>query len=401
MGSITINVFLSCSSREDDADIVNLVKSICRALDVNCVNVSAGYTQSPLERAKGYIRNLPAMIAVATRREPISDEKYMMPPAVRDEISMAYALEKPVLLICEDGVQVDGLISGNSTYLPFSRESIRETECMEKLIASIYNLRKDVLPGEVTYPHTNDYYAETYSALIELDTTDDEQDEFIWYYVTTRRIRFVRNYNGVLSTGFRPDRVVQIPEGAPDIEWGITIEAESKPFEFTRTLNEVSPTLLDLSLQVIPEPETNDFIEFTVWCRSKYLFPIYYNETFLPVIIKGKKYTAWAGLIRSVPTEILKIVYKLPSGYGLEPEDITCFVSAYNLTIGFIDEKEMERVGIEIESFGGDIVVTVEVSRPKVGCFYGIAWRPPRKGAGGLAPDSGGRWEGKSTEPAG
>jgi hypothetical protein len=379
MQSIAIDIFLSCSFREDDAALVNLVKSICRALEMDCVNVSKGYGQIPPEKAREYIKGLPAVIAIATRGQRAGEKEYVMPSAVREEVSMAYALGKPILLIRESGVQFDGFMNNYGTHLTFSRDSAWTTEFIEKLVASIHTLKMDLVPvdGVATYPHNPDYYTEVCRGLFELEKTEEG---FEWACTVTRRIKFCNDFKGTLRAGFSPEQVVPKNESLPDLEWHIIYESGSRQFELKPSVNQISAASLDLSIHVTPQPQENDFIEYTLFGRSRYLFPIYLEEAHTSVVIKDRVYSAFAGIIRSSRTDILKLQYRFPKEYHVNVKDITCLVATYSSNIEYVVESEMQRIVSSIDSFGGNVVVNLIASKPLLGCFYGIAWIPPTEG---------------------
>lgn len=377
MKSIPTDVFLSCSFRDEDREVVNLVKAICRALDINCKNVGDGFSQVPPDKAREYIRNLPGIVAITTRREHIRDEEYSMPSAVREEISMGYALGKPILLIREDGVQFDGFMNNYGTYLPVSRTSLWQTDSIEKLVASIHNLKMSLLPPDDSslFAQTSDYYAEVLLGLIELEKTPED---FVWATTVTRKLRFTRDFTGELKSGVWPDKAVRIDKDAPNLEWKIKFDSGSKDFELIPEVKEISPALLDVSIKVIPAPQENDFLEYTFFWRSKYSFPIYPDQATTYVMINGKEYSAIAGIIRSVRTEILKLNYRFPKEYGLNSRDVSPLVATYSSTLGHVVENEIGKLSTSIDTIGGNVIVSVIANKPLMGCMYGIAWVPPQ-----------------------
>ncbi len=125
MQSCEKKAFLSCSFNEKDTDVNDLVKSICEGLRIECINVCEGYQQSPAMKAKEMIAGSHMFIAVITRRERVDRDIFNMPASVHDEISMAYALNKPVLLIKEKGVRCDGFLNHYGTHISFSRDKLR------------------------------------------------------------------------------------------------------------------------------------------------------------------------------------------------------------------------------------------------------------------------------------
>jgi hypothetical protein len=114
------------------------------------------------------------------------------------------------------------------------------------------------------------------------------------------------------------------------------------------------------------------------FCKSRFLFPIYLEDTNTAIVIKNRRYFAVAGVIRNTSTDVLKLVFKFPKEYRLDSHDISPVVATYSTTIDQIDEDEMKRMDASIDSFGDTVLVNLVVSRPEPGRFYGIAWIPPK-----------------------
>ena len=138
MKSAKITGFLSCSFAEAEKPLNEFFNAVCKGLDVQCSNVSDGYKESPPAKAREMIEEAQLFIAIVTRREKVGDE-FHMPPAVHDEISMAYAMDKPMLLFKEDGVTFKGFLSNYGTHVTFSRNALQNPEFLRKVIASIRN----------------------------------------------------------------------------------------------------------------------------------------------------------------------------------------------------------------------------------------------------------------------
>ena len=73
------------------------------------------------EKAKEMIIESRGIIVVATRRDRLSEGGFTMPNAVRDELLIGFALEKPCYVFVEEGVKIDGI------------ESVKENEVKVKV----------------------------------------------------------------------------------------------------------------------------------------------------------------------------------------------------------------------------------------------------------------------------
>jgi hypothetical protein len=378
MQSAALEIFLSCSFQGKDAVIVNLVQAICQALDIKCINVSMGYAQTPGEKARDYIDKVPAMIAIATRRKRFRNGDYAMPSAVHEELSMAFGVKKPILLIHEDGVTIDGFLSNMGTYLTFSRDRIWNATFIEALVSSIHGLKMDVLPTARVgiYPQKEDHSTEMYQAFMELEKSNHG---FVWTNSSKRKIKFGSDFRGPLKAGFWPDVFPSRHKTLRIEDWRIKYESGSQKFKLQTIVNRNRAALLDLSIHVKPQPRENDFIQYTLFCKSKFLFPIYLEDTNTAIVIKNRQYFAVAGVIRNTSTDVLKLIFKFPKEYRLDSHDISPVVATYSTTIDQIDEDEMKRMDASIDSFGETVLVNLVVSKPVPGRFYGIAWIPPRR----------------------
>lgn len=154
MQSTNIDVFFSCSFREEDRKVNDFFIAICTALDIKCANVEAAYSSVPPNVARKIIDDSQALIAIATRCNKLENCDYAMPSAVQEEISMAYGKEVPILLFVEDGVVVDGMKGNFCTYTQFNRNNLCNNEQLEKIIKSVHGIKLEVLsPNDLIYDH--------------------------------------------------------------------------------------------------------------------------------------------------------------------------------------------------------------------------------------------------------
>ena len=108
MKSAPVRAFFSCSYRDTDKDLNEFFRAICEGLDISCGNVDAGYSELPPDKALSMIRDADAVIAIAPARNKLDgSNQFTMPEAVSNEISFAYSLKKPLLVIKEDTVRAD------------------------------------------------------------------------------------------------------------------------------------------------------------------------------------------------------------------------------------------------------------------------------------------------------
>ena len=374
MKSAEVKAFLSCSFSKEDDPINRLVIAICNALDITCMNVSEGYSETPPEKAKELICGSQIVIAVATCRECLGDNRYQMPDAVHDEISMAFALGKPMLIIKEDGVEQRGFLNNYSSHLTFDRKSIRSNELLKSLISSIHQLKVGALESHDLVPEEDPgYYAEDVTVMSELLMINDE---YIWQYSASQQVIITDKFEGVIRNG----AWAEFPPEASDenIEWECAITSGSKPFKENVSVEIDSPRHLRLAIGVTPKPEPGDTFKLSTSFRSKGMNAI--SKAQVPeqrYKIFSRLFDCLDGYIAKQRIRRLRMQFRFPSSYGLLVENVKPFVGRYSSGVNYIVESELKRNKIVVDDFGGNIIVSVESESPLIGHMYGIVWDVP------------------------
>lgn len=132
MNSVAMDIFFSCSFQDVDKDINAFFQAICKALSLRSTNVSTESPRIPPAEAKAQIEAAQAVIAVCPRRSEMAEGGFVMPPAVRDEIAIAFGTDTPLLMIVEEGVDSAGFQNNMGTFLQFDRGSLHSPELLEK-----------------------------------------------------------------------------------------------------------------------------------------------------------------------------------------------------------------------------------------------------------------------------
>lgn len=380
MKSATISAFLSCSYSSEDKQINDLVVAVCEGLDIKPTNVSNGYTTLPPEEAKNQIRDVPFVIAIITKRLESVDGKNIMPSAVREEIAMAYGLNKPLLLITEKNINLDGFMKSYGTHLSFDKDEIHNNEFIKKLILSIHGAKMNIVSTHdlITSQGIEEFYAEYLQVLYELK---EDKDGFYWEYSISKKMNFNEKYNRVIKTGAWITRPVKIPENEEKMHFEAEIVDGNKDFNLNLNILKHEASLVEAEIEFSPTPETGDYIEYSTLSRSKYLSPLYKEDLIdkTPIIINDKEYYVFDGVIPIQRTKIIKFQIRFPRKYGLNIKDIVFFAAGYSATIDYIVPSETERAKVKMETFAGNVDVYIEVESPLVGHFYGIAWNTPEK----------------------
>ena len=165
-----IDVFLSCSFSATDVAVNELVTGVCNGLHLACVNVGAGFSSIPPEKAREYISSAEGLIAIVTVRDRLENGEFIMPAAVREEISIAYGLCKRILILGENGVRFDGFMNNYCTRLPFMREDLTRPAFIEKLVNTIFTFRQEIAGSKTAAPnYATEYFSESTRTMVTLD----------------------------------------------------------------------------------------------------------------------------------------------------------------------------------------------------------------------------------------
>jgi hypothetical protein len=372
--------FLSCSFRPDDKPVVELIRAIADGLGMPSINVSTAYTSVPPAEARRMIAETAGVIAIATRREPNPDSTWLMPPAVHDEIAIAYALRKPLLLFCEADVRTEGFVPTYGTYLSFDRSAIHDPATLAKIVNALSTFRGDALFGRepaTTSPYA--YYSESVRRLCELEKAHDTL--FAWSISTTRRIVFRQHFDGVIRTSWWcSDTERTAPPDAPAMQWEARATAMSRPFEIKFDPRLVTADTIDIRISLTPEPEPEDSFEFIVNYRSPYLNPMFADtRPRASIRIAGQDYFATDGIVPSHEIRHLRMQWRFPADYGLQLHDVKTFAGGFSNGVDDLNEGETKRLGTAAESFAGNLVLDLTAEGPLLRHKYGIAWRLPTR----------------------
>jgi hypothetical protein len=375
------DVFLSCSYQDVDAPVVAIVSALCKGLQLQCRNLTNASTALPPTKAKEIMTGSIGLIAVATRRDRQADGKYRMPSAVHDEISIAFGLNKPVLLLAESEVTLDGFMLNYGTHVRFDRHELTSPAVLSVLVGSIYDFARECAPfvvrADETYRDGQEYHSELTTNLVSLEQGKENP---IWVSSLTKRLRFDAPFSRELVTGSWAGVPLPIEPGSPNIQWEVNITAGSRHFDIRATPHVVTPAQVRLACRIVPDPRVGDFLEFSRVCRSKYLNVLYRSqlETQAPdITIDGKGYLAHSGFVPVEPTMRLRVQFRAPRWYGVGRDDYAVFVASHATSVEYLVPSELRRISSRIDSFAGDFVVDIEVEYPLPRHMYGVAWNPP------------------------
>lgn len=378
MKSAKVTAFLSCSFSKDDETIVTHFASICRGLDIECVNVSTASNALPPDKAREMIHESQIFIAIATRRTKLPDGEHVMPEAVHDEIAIAYALKKPLLVLREDGVLFKGFLNSYSTHLTFKRDSLSESQALEKTVQSIHSHKMSALSSHDLVPEQDSrgFYAEYLHALYELK---HDGKEFFWHYSTTRKLHFTEPFNSTIKSSAWATLVAEDADPNSRIEHTEELESGSKPFKLLVSIERNDWQCVETALRISPAPERGDFVTLTHTYKSKYLNRIFRGSSEPPMSAVGdKQFSCMDGFVPTFPIKHLELHVRFPKAYQLKKEDMFPFVGSYSAGIDYIVESEMKRAQVGLQSIGGEIMYSIKAESPLLRHVYGLAWNIPQ-----------------------
>lgn len=383
MKSVRIQVFLSCSFDPKDRDVVDFFTSICHGVDLHCVNVDKCYISTPPRKARELIDDSHAFIAIATRKDEVKSGVFSISKAIDQEIAMAYAIKKPILLFVEDGVDTaTGFFHNYGTYQEFTREMLTSPIFLEKAVASIHGMKMDVIEPhelELAQQCPKQKFQESAKCLIELV---DLSGSFTWRRSHTSRTIFTSRYSDGLKVGTWADVPVKGEGPSSVLKWSYNIDYSTKPFRLTPIVEEHTFNRCRISFDINPIPVKNDVIELSTIFESPYINPIYWEDLKEPntqIIINGVSYACYDGHYLSVLAQDLKIQFRFPASIGLKVKDLAPFVRSYTGKIDYMHESEMERLSITSDYYAGSVFIEISVKNPLLHHLYGVAWNPPKK----------------------
>lgn len=382
MRSIPIDVFYSASFAADDKPLNAFFTAVCAGLDITGTNVSFGATRLPSDQAHALILRSQGLIAVCPKREEMKDGSFNMPQAVNDEIAFAYGIGKPILVIAEQGVNKSGFKEKFRTFQQFDRAQLDDPDFIRDTIKAIHEFKVELVDqshfGQAHEPA--DSHAETLDHLVELRKIDGD---FAWEYSTTKKIVYTRDSAIAFPTSVFSTQGVKVPDDSAPIVWTYEHMASSSTLRLVPKIDQQTATCVDVRLRPDPPAEKGDHITYRTYSRSRYLIPLWQDETAddRQVHLAKGDYRVSEGLLFIHRTKRATIEFRICREYGLSKRDIVPFVASYTSSIDFEVESELARANLRIEDHGGALTVRMEIESALPGHLYGIAWNPPPRPA--------------------
>jgi hypothetical protein len=382
MKSASVKAFFSCSFKNTDMDVNDFFRAICEGLDIACHNVDGGYSELPPDKALSMIGDADVVIAIATARSKFDGtNQFCMPEAVSNEISFAYSLKKPLLVIKEENVRADGFLNSYGTHLPFDRTKLWTPDFLKKAIMSVHNVKLGALSDHelLLSQEVTEFIAQKVSHLYELER---EGVGFYWQHSMQRTIDFTKNFNKPLKISRWNDFAVgKAADDLKQIELTFEIIKSSRNFDFTIEYEEHTAYGVTANVLFNPLPVAGDSIEYFVSYRGKHLCATYMEETnSIPEVdIEGRRYAAFDGIIPVNRAKDIEIQFRFAREYRLAEGDAQFFVASFAQGIDYVVQSEIERAHIQKEVVGGKLSITARITSPLMRHVYGVAWVPPSR----------------------
>lgn len=137
--------FLSCSFDADDLEIFDWFRRLLTALEFDVTTGEEPTIRSLPEMVKERISQAPAFVGVLTKKDRVADSDEWLPPAwVRDEVAIAYSLNKVVAILAEEGVRVEGIIPQLTKYERWDRTKL--AAAAPTIVRYMVTLRNGISP---------------------------------------------------------------------------------------------------------------------------------------------------------------------------------------------------------------------------------------------------------------
>jgi hypothetical protein len=139
------------------------------------------------------------------------------------------------------------------------------------------------------------------------------------------------------------------------------------------------PECLEIAVTLDPKPKEGDTATICIEYKSKYLNTIYKKDIPEGVTnrVGSRVFDCFDGFLPIQRTKNFKGQFRFPREYNLRPDSVYPFVASFSSGVDYIVESEIERMKVNIEDFGGVLIVTLSTQSPLEGHVYGLAWNIP------------------------
>lgn len=371
-----MDIFFSCSFQETDKDLNAFFLAICKALNLRATNVSTGSPRVPPAEAKEQIERAQAVVAVCPQRTEMAGGGFVMPPAVRDEIAIAFGTDTPLLMLVEQGVDSGGFQNNLGTFLQFDRSSLTTPDFIGKAVEAIHNLKLFALgPHQGHGSGLPESHAEFINHSVELRPS---VDSLTWTYSTVKRLI----YSQASRRSFPVGVWATVPVNAGDADnmrWSVSLRSASRNIVLEHQIEKHTPSCVEARIKLNPPAEEGDYIEYVTRAESPYINPIWREDLAddaTAIHLDEGSYLSYDGLMFIHRTKKAILEFRFSMESGLRRADIRPFVGVYSSNIDYEVASELKRAEVKLEDFGDMFSVRMEIDSPLPGHMYGVAWNP-------------------------
>jgi hypothetical protein len=374
-----VSLFVSRSFNDADHELNAWFIEICKGLGIELPQIGNADAAPPISVCREKIIDSQGVLAILVRREKVGDEDYLMPDHCRDEVSMAYAVDKPLLIFAEKGVRMNGFVDRIGTHQRFDRAALGTPEYVGKIILALNKFKDKSAAGLRFRPDSgrSDVRALQIYQLIDLQR---KSGDWNWHLVTKKRIEFLSVPVKPIPTAVWSTSSIVPPEGAPLVKFKANVCGGSKPFRVIQKMRIHTALRAEGEISFAPQPEPGDWVEYEIVADSRYLNPLTSAELGASPIstnIDGRDYFVCEGFLPVQPTAQLTIELRFEPGYTVANEDLSMFAGPYADGLEALDQDEMSRMSFSDRTVGGERICIISIEKPKERFMYGIGWNPP------------------------
>lgn len=345
---------------------------------MKCLNVDGAYSHTPLSEAKRIMSQTEGLIAIAPCRKNPETGAIGTSQAVKEEIILSFATDRPFLVFKEKGVPEEGMMSREGAPLEFERGSLFDPKWIEKVVRSVHQFKMQLVGrNQRMYGHDpGEIFADYASQVIELKEQDGD---YFWQYRTAKSLRFLKPFHKPIPVTYFA--VIPPSAGAclSPIDIDIDVHHKSEGIDCEIEIVERSPQKTKNVIKMIPNPKDGDLLSYSAHSASRHFNAVFQedlqNQEGLE--INGKKYFCADGFVYIQRTRDASVEIRFPRGFPLKESEIVAFAGPYTDEVDSIDEAEMERIDVEFTERGGVIEAKLSVDYPNIAYMYGFAWNPP------------------------
>lgn len=382
MNCFEINAFFSHSHAEIDNTVNVFFRNICEGLGVKLHSVNVKNKCDAMTEANKLIEKCDLFFAVVTARNELNG-RFDMSQAVREEIICAIAHNRPMAIFTEGNVGGNGMIDEGIKKVIFDRNNIHSK--LPEFIKIINSLKMNIILTKKILTEisgADKYYFESTKSVVNLKHFPENLDKNYWEYKCKRVIRFVDDFNSVISFKAWSHISAQPIEGYKTSSKASVIDT-SKEFDYVIEYKN-SSHVAEVSISFGERhPAFGDFVEIDLIWSSKYFNPMFSEEVDIDKTsstnYKTDKYYCVDGVALPYKTSFAEIMFIFPVDYY---EKIAkCLPTARiadNRTEGVLT-TELEKIVLNIERFCDEIVLHEIVQNLSPNVIYGLMWNPPSR----------------------